>query len=206
MTLQRFAPMEKIHFKTFLLCKLLECNGFWHFIFFYLMNMIWKEKLYSILNCIYDSFVCFFLRIELDMTVFAVQSGFAYPLLLISLRHSKWIFKPPPFDVIFTGLSWSCVVREPSKWCESNIRECSFSPHLRWICSPAVSQSYWNVLVSRIIYGTNIRNIPEMSQFSPSCHNTMKCSVLGVKKKKKNPSLSHFMVAMRYFSFTLNAW
>lgn len=59
------------------------------------------------------------------MTVFAVQSGFAYPLLLISLGHSKWIFKPP-LDVIFTGLSWSWTARELRKWCKSNIRECDF--------------------------------------------------------------------------------
>lgn len=155
------------------MCKLLECNEFWHFIFFYLTNMIWKKScaVYSLVFMIER----FFQRIELDMTVFAVQSGFAYPLLLISLRHSKWIFKPP-LDVIFTGLSWSWTARELRKWCKSNIRECDFFS--LYICTEFACLQVVYSDCSRIIYGTNMRRIPEISPFTPSSHSTMGCSLM----------------------------
>lgn len=100
-----------------LMCKLLERNEFWHFIFFYLTNVIWKKSctVYSLVFMI----ARFLKRIELD-----IQSGFAYPPLPLSLRHRKCIFKPP-FDVLFTGLSWSWTAGKLCKWCKSNIRECN---------------------------------------------------------------------------------
>lgn len=143
MTLQRFAPMEKIHFK-----KTFCCVNYWNAmdsdILFSSTWWTWYEKKSCTVYSLVFMIEVFKKRIELDVTVLAVQSGFAYPLLLISLRHSKWIFKPP-FHVIFTGLSRSCTVTEPSKWCESNIRECNLSLHLHRICLPAVSECYWRV-------------------------------------------------------------